>query len=169
MSRQGSWMKWIVCIVLCFFTTVSAAQISGSIRDSQGAVIKASDLQNKWIVINYWADWCSGCVEEVPELNRFYQKNKDKNIIVLGVNYDQLPPTYLQQSIRQIGIEFPVLSEDPRLMWRLGEVTVLPTTFIVNPQGDVMRKIIGPNTEQSLSRVVQNRLVMKDKTKKIVG
>lgn len=162
---QGSCTKWIVFILLCCFTTISSARITGQIPDSHGRIVKASDLRNKWVIVNYWADWCSGCIEEIPELNRFYQNNRDQNVVILGVNYDQLPPAYLQQSIQQTGIEFPVLLEDPRLLWHLGEVSVLPTTFIVNPNGDVMRKIIGPNTEQSLLRAVQNTLV-KNKTKK---
>ncbi len=166
MLGKGKWMKWILCVLLYSVATFSYAQIVGQFHDAQGRLIKMSDLRGKWVIINYWADWCGGCIEEIPELNRFYEHNKDKNIVIFGVNYDQLPPVYLQQSMRQIGIEFPVLLEDPRVAWQLGDVSVLPTTFIVNPQGDVMRKIIGPNTEQSLLKVVQNRLVMKDKIKK---
>ena len=72
---QGSWLKWIGFILLCFFITNASARLTGQIADSQGHIIKASDLQNKWVIINYWADWCSGCIEEIPELNRFYQTN----------------------------------------------------------------------------------------------
>lgn len=166
MLVDGRWIKWILGILCFCMTTLSYAQIAGQVHDSEGRLMKLSDLHNKWIVVNYWAEWCGGCVEEIPELNRFYQHNQDKNIVVLGVNYDQPPSLYLQQSIRRIGIEFPVLQEDPRMLWQLGDIAVLPTTFIINPQGDVVRKIIGPNTEQSLMKVVQNRLAAKGKKKK---
>lgn len=132
---------------------------------SNGRVLSSSEFSNKWIIVNYWADWCDSCMEEIPELNKFYKNNQGKNMIIVGVNYDRLENPGLQQAIQRAGILFPVLQEDPASKWRLSEVTVLPTTFIINPDGDVVRKIIGPNTEQSLLKIVHNRLYGKKNIK----
>lgn len=154
-------------ILLCSIMTVTGyAQVVGQFHDAEGRSVRLGDLKHKWLIINYWADWCDSCIEEIPELNSFYEHNQDNNIVLLGVNYDQLSQPDLKQAMRRSGIIFPVLLEDPRLMWQLGDITVLPTTFIINPHGDVVKKIIGPNTEQSLLKVVHNRLASKGKTKK---
>jgi thiol-disulfide isomerase/thioredoxin len=158
----------ILVIVMFSMTIVCFAQVSGNFHDSAGRAIKMHELKDKWIVINYWADWCESCVEEIPELNKFYRHNQDKNILIFGVNYDQLPLPYLRQAVHKTGISFPVLYEDPRILWQLGDVTVLPTTFIINPQGDVVKKVIGPNTEQSLLKIMTNNLALQHKNKKAI-
>lgn len=138
--------------------TLIYSSIGLCFHDATGRLVHPSEFENKWIIVNYWADWCDSCIEEIPELNSFYKNNKAENIVIFGVNYDKLANPTLVQVIQKMGIMFPVLQEDPAKKWHLGEITVLPTTFIVSPEGDVVRKIIGPNTEQSLLKVVHNRL-----------
>lgn len=150
----------MMVIVLTFYS-----HITFSFHDATGRFISHSEFKNKWIIVNYWADWCDSCIEEIPELNNFYRNNQDHNILIFGVNYDRLPNPVLRQAIKKTGILFPVLQEDPADLWRFGEITALPTTFIINPDGDVVRKIIGPNTEQSLLKIVHNRLYGKKNIK----
>src|SRR5690348_15998540 len=102
---------FILFFISCLTIHVYAKNII--LHDSEGRAISFNDFKNKWIIVNYWAEWCEGCVEEVPELNNFYQKNQDRNIIILGVNYDHLPRPYLNQVIKKMDIRFPVLLEDP--------------------------------------------------------
>ncbi len=109
--------------------------------------VSLSALKGKWIIINYWAVWCDSCVKEIPELNHFYQHNQDKNILLFGVNYDHTPMPDL--------ILYPVLVEDPKKFFKLADVDVLPVTFIIDPQGKVVKSIIGPNTEKSLFKIMQ--------------
>lgn len=151
-----------IFFAICFFLTYSLQGFS--FQDAYGRHISDAMLENKWIIINYWADWCDSCLEEIPELNNFYKNNQDNNIIILGVNYDKLPPLDLRLAIVKTGIMFPVLQDDPTNKWRLGEITVLPTTYIINPNGDIVRKIIGPNTEQSLLKIIHNKLYGKKKS-----
>ncbi|MDA8561998.1 TlpA family protein disulfide reductase [Gammaproteobacteria bacterium] len=146
-----------IFIFTAFILFFSSAEVF-SLIDSNGESVSKSFYKNKWIIVNYWADWCDTCVNEVPELNKFYNNNKDKNMIIFGINYDNLPNVSLRKAIKKTGIKFPVLQQDPSVTWGLSEVTVLPTTFIISPEGDVVRKIIGPNTEKSLLKIVYNRL-----------
>lgn len=162
-------LKSIMVMLLWSAITVTGhAQVEGQFHDAEGRPVRLGDLQNKWLIINYWADWCDSCVEEIPELNNFYQHNQNKNIVLIGVNYDQLSQPDLKQAMQKSGITFPVLLEDPKLLWQLGEISVLPTTFIINPQGDVVKKIIGPNTERSLLKIINNRFAAKNKVNKLI-
>ena len=61
------------------------------LRDINGHSFHFSDLRGKWVFINYWATWCGPCKKEIPQLNQFYESNKQKDVVVFGVNYDQVP------------------------------------------------------------------------------
>jgi len=134
---------FILCITSC-------SRNDPVFHDIQGHEIQLSSQNNSWVIINYWASWCSACMKEIPELNHFYQHSRDKKIEIYAVNFDGLPVTQLSVAVSKAGILFPALIEDPRSLWNLEEVTVLPTTFIINPQGKIVKKIIGPSTETDL-------------------
>lgn len=113
-----------------------------------------AQFNDKWVIINYWADWCDSCMSEVSELNHFYLHNHDKNVVFYGVNYDQLPVASLKVAIRNAGITFPVLQLDPNSLWNLGEIDVIPTTFFISPKGQMVKKIVGPSTEADITKIL---------------
>jgi len=145
---------------LFFFLTLAILSCSRNeatvLHDVNGNSINLSQQKGKWIVINYWAEWCDNCLKEIPELNKFYQNTKDKNIIFIGVNFDRLSDDALMEAINKTNIQFPVIKEDPSLIWNLSEVEVLPMTFIINPQGKVVREIPGTNTQESLLGIIND-------------
>ena len=140
----------LILILLCSLSLLSCAQEDPIFQDIDGKTVQITKLKDKWIIVNYWAEWCSACLKEIPELNNFYQKNRDKNIILYGVNFDQLPIAELKQLAVKMRIQFPVLTNDPKLAWHLEATGVLPVTYIINPKGEVVKKIVGPNTEKTL-------------------
>jgi thiol-disulfide isomerase/thioredoxin len=158
--------KSVTCFLLSAILLL-CSQSALSFHDSTGRIFTSSEFKDKWVIVNYWADWCDSCIAEIPELNKFYKNNKDGNIVMVGVNYDRLPNPMLRQAIDKTGILFPVLQEDPAQLWQLGEISVLPTTFVISPDGVVAHKIIGPNTEQSLLKIVHNRVYGKKNNKEI--
>jgi thiol-disulfide isomerase/thioredoxin len=82
----------------------------------EGKTWRFSDYQGKWIVVNYWASWCKPCITEVPALNAFYQEYKDRDVVVLGVNYDFASGEETQKLSQTYQISYPVLASeyDPR-------------------------------------------------------
>lgn len=140
---------------ICVWFLLGCTQEDPVLRDTQGKAVQLSALQGNWVVLNYWASWCASCAKEIPELNRFFQ-HLQKNVVLYGVNSDQLPPKELDLAVKKMGIAFPVLLQDPRRYWHLEEVTLLPVTFIINPQGKVVKTILGVNTEKSLLAVLQS-------------
>jgi peroxiredoxin len=138
---------WILMIMTVM---VGCSQGDPVFHDMKGNTIQRSQLKGKWVVVNYWAAWCPSCVQEVPELNDFYKHTKNKNVVMFGVNFDQLQKAELKQAVSSLNIQFPVLVEDPNPYWSLGDINVLPTTFILNPQGKVVKTLYGGNTEEGL-------------------
>jgi len=114
----------------------------------------APALQGKWVFINYWATWCKPCRQEIPQLNAFYAAHKNKNILVVGVNYDHLAPEPLSKAISTMGIQFPVLQKDPAAQIGLEEPPALPVTYVIAPTGEIFTSLYGPQTKQDLEAVL---------------
>lgn len=113
--------------------------------DGKGGQFK----QGKWQLINYWASWCGPCREEIPALNAFAKANPE--LRVYGVNYDGLEGEALNKAIADMGINFPSLSSDPATQLGTARPQVLPTTLLVNPDGQLAATLTGPQTIQSLN------------------
>jgi thiol-disulfide isomerase/thioredoxin len=111
--------------------------------------LNKSKYAGRWVVINYWAKWCKPCIKEIPELNALDQKYKQ--VAVLGVNYDGNEDDELQTQIIALEIEFPTLLEDPSSALGISLPSVLPTTLILNPDGNLVATLVGPQTLESLA------------------
>ena len=123
-------------------------------RDVQGNQGRFVDLQGQWVLINYWATWCRPCREEIPELNALAMEQVD-SIIVFGVNYDEVTIDELVSQIETMGIEFPVLREDPAGILGYPRPTVLPSTYLIDPGGKLARSLQGPQTRESIMSVIE--------------
>jgi thiol-disulfide isomerase/thioredoxin len=118
-------------------------------RDGTAPAPLLEHLRGQWVVINYWAQWCKPCIEEIPHLNTL---DRDyAQVTVLGVNYDGASGADLEQQRQQLGVAFASLDADPAEQLGKPRPVVLPTTFIVNPDGELVEELIGPQTLESLA------------------
>ena len=69
-------MKRILSLSLIITTLAGCSKPDYLLFDGSSGSLE--DLNGKWLVINYWADWCPPCIKELPELSSFYEDNKDK-------------------------------------------------------------------------------------------
>ncbi len=107
------------------------------------------------MLINYWAEWCAPCREEIPELNRLHEDSADGQLVVLGVNFDGLSGEALSDLVERMDIGFPVLLDDPRARWQQPMPGVLPSTLVIDPEGKLRTVLVGPQTFETLSRAIQ--------------
>ena len=119
-----------------------------------GRMIPFSELAGKWVLINYWAGWCKSCIAEIPELNHFYEINKDKNVVIFAVNYDAYPLGMQQKLIKQLDIRYPSLKQDPASDLQLGDIRGVPVTFVINPQGELSDVLYGGQSAASLQKAI---------------
>ncbi|WXL24329.1 TlpA disulfide reductase family protein [Ectopseudomonas mendocina] len=119
--------------------------------DQHGKEITARDLDGKWLVINYWAQWCAPCRSEIPELNALDQQSAAINLAVLGVNFDALQGDALKKAAEEMGVSFRVLAVDPAERFKLDRAEVLPVTYIVDAEGQVRDRLVGEQTAAGLT------------------
>ena len=141
---------------ICVFTA-TALNAEAMLHPIFGEKIPFSTLRDKWVFINYWASWCEPCLEEIPELNRFYQRHKKDNVALFAVNYDMLPPDMQQQLVNDYHIHYPALQKDPARPLHLGDIRGVPVTFVFNPQGLLVQTLYGGQTATQLSRLIRNQ------------
>ncbi len=145
--------KRVNFIGLCLTALLlSACGSSPEFTDQSGNPFKLKEYAGEWVLINYWATWCTPCVKEVPELNALEQA--DNNIRVLGVDYDNSPADKLSQSIQKLDIQFRVFQQNPAPQLEITLPDVLPATYILNPEGKVVKQLLGPQTQASLEKAV---------------
>jgi thiol-disulfide isomerase/thioredoxin len=118
----------------------------------RGPPDELSGLLGRWVVINYWAEWCTPCIKEIPELNELAEQNPD--LAVVGVNFDDAEGEELARQITQLGIAFPILAEDPAARLGIPRPAVLPTTLILDPEGKLANTLVGPQTLESLAAAI---------------
>lgn len=116
--------------------------------DQHGADVTAQQLNDQWLLINYWAEWCGPCRTEIPELNAL-DKSRD-DLTVLGVNFDGLQGKELSEAANALNIDFRVLSVDPAERLELPRSEVLPVTYIVDADGKVRDSLVGEQTAEGL-------------------
>lgn len=144
---------YFIIAFLCLFTTITL-NAAAVLHPIQGKDISFSELQGKWVLINYWASWCQPCLDEIPELNQFYDNNKNK-MALFAVNYDMLPDKMQQQLTRHYNIHYPALKEDPAGPLHLGDIRGVPVTFVFNPQGKLTETLYGGQTAKNLNSLIK--------------
>ena len=122
---------------------------------ADGSATQFSHWDGRWVLVNYWAEWCAPCRKELPELNRLHAERNTSGVVVVGVNYDGLTGAKLRDLVEEMEIRFPVLVEDPRLRWGAEQPSVLPTTLVIGPDGQLKDVLVGPHTYESFSRAMQ--------------
>jgi thiol-disulfide isomerase/thioredoxin len=109
-------------------------------------------LQGKWIVVNYWADWCAPCIKEIPELVEFAEENKD--ILVYAFNFDELDSEDLAPIAKKFKVDIPSLISHPREIWGIETPPAVPATFFINPKGVLVKSFFRPQTKDSLNEIL---------------
>ncbi len=105
--------------------------------------------RGKWVVVNYWAEWCAPCRHEIPEFNAL-QAERAGNLTIYGVNFDGLQGEPLRALATKMDIRFALLRDDPGPVLGIPKPEVLPTTVVIDPQGK-LSTLVGPQTRATLT------------------
>ncbi|MDH3389170.1 MAG: TlpA family protein disulfide reductase [Gammaproteobacteria bacterium] len=125
-----------------------------ALRDLDGKRYRASDYRGKWLIINFWATWCPPCIREMPELERFYRQNRSR-AGVWGVTFEDTDRATILQYVERLGVSYPILGHGQDPLTGYGNVTVLPTTFVIDPEGKFFHRFEGPVGAQDIVDIIE--------------
>jgi cytochrome c biogenesis protein CcmG/thiol:disulfide interchange protein DsbE len=119
----------------------------------EGGVFRLADHRGQVIVVNFWASWCPPCREEAPELEAAWRGVRGRGIVFVGVNvWDSEPAA--RAFLRDYGITYPNGSDARgRILVEFG-VTGIPETHVVDPEGRLVQRWIGPITREGLANLL---------------
>jgi thiol-disulfide isomerase/thioredoxin len=123
--------------------------------DQNGQKVASDRVDQHWLVVNYWAEWCGPCRTEIPELNALAQALQPQGVSVVGVNFDNVQGDELKKAVQALGIKFTVLAQDPAERFDLPRSEALPVTYIIDDQGKVREQLLGEQTAAGISARLQ--------------
>ncbi len=112
--------------------------------DINGKQISLSDHRGKVVLVNVWATWCPPCRQEMPSMQRLYEKFKGENLEILAVSIDSEGGEAVAPFMRKMHLTFPALLDPEETIIPLYGITGVPESFIIDKDGILVEKIVGP-------------------------
>lgn len=125
--------------------------------DMNGRQVRLSDQRGKKVLINFWTTWCKYCRVEMPVLQKFYEQTKDKNWQVLMVNITSMEKNFsdVENYLKSNNFTFPVLIDKDGLVTAQYGINSIPTSFILNEKGEVIKTKMGPFSEDEIEELMK--------------
>ena len=152
-------MRGSLIVILLALVTLSAhAAPSFTLVDTAGSRHRLADYQGKWVIVNYWATWCPPCLEEVPDLVNLYDQRKDKDVMVFGVVFEFKNVGEVEKFVNDMLMSYPIVLGNERVVAEIGPAEILPTTYIFNPRGELVKTRRGLITRQYIEDLIAGRV-----------
>lgn len=133
-----------------------------TLPDLKGRMVSLSDYKGKVIFLNFWATWCKPCREEMPSMEVIYNNLNGQNFEILAVSLDK-DAGVAERFTRELGLTFPILHDKRGRIKELYKTTGVPETFIIDQDGIIREKVIGPRDwrDPESTRVILDLLKVK--------
>ena len=129
-----------------------------TLPDLDGKPFSLSSTAGKVVLIDFWATWCPPCRMGVPELQELYDRYKAKGLVIVGVSLDQGGAADVKPFVKQNGVTYPVVVGDQRVANLYGGIRGIPTMFVVDRQGNIVKKYVGYQSKAVLEAAVKELL-----------
>ncbi len=120
-----------------------------------GETVKLSDYQGRVVIVDFWATWCPPCREEIPHFVELQQRYGDRGLTVIGISVDQGGPQVVRSFAQEQGINYPLVMADARVAGDYGGIRGIPTTFVIDRQGRIVKKYVGYQDKSVFERDIE--------------
>jgi len=107
-----------------------------TLKSNEGRNLRLSEQRGQVVLVNFWASWCGPCRQEMPHLNKLYDKYKAAGFVMLGVNIDDNIDT-ATAAAQKWGVRFPVLFDADKAVSKRWDMGSMPATVLVDRDGKV--------------------------------
>jgi len=131
--------------------------VETSWTDIDGHEHRLAAYRGQWVVINYWATWCPPCVAEMADLDAFSRAHRNRDAVVLGINYEDISLDQLRWFLRRHPVSYAVIRRADDGDSAFGPVTGLPTTVVIDPRGRLVARWEGSLRRSDLEHYIERR------------
>jgi len=142
-----------ILALLCFLSstawpaTVGDAAPNFFLPAPQGEKVSLEEFKGKVVLINFWASWCAPCQEELPELQKIYQKYQDRGFEVIGINIDKKQAN-AERLIQRFDLTFPIALDPDSSTIREYKGRSMPMSYLIDRQGVIRELFFGFNRKK---------------------
>lgn len=124
-----------------------------------GTQSTTADLKGKVALVNFWATTCVSCVKEMPALIATHNKYKDQGFDTVAVAMSYDPPAWVLNFAQTRQLPFKVaLDNTGEVAQAWGDVKLTPTTYLVDKQGQIVKRFVGEPDMAALHRLIEDLL-----------
>ncbi len=116
--------------------TPQAAAPDFTLKSAEGRNLRLAEQRGQVVLVNFWASWCGPCRQEMPQLNRLYDKYRASGFTMLGINIDDDPKNGAATAAKW-GVRFPVLLDADKTVSKLYDLGSMPATVLIDRDGKV--------------------------------
>lgn len=149
-----------ICLLAGNAFSQEAAPLSIEHLDGRKETTEAffTGKKGKVLLINFWATWCPYCRKEIPAFEKISQKYADKGVEVIGISLDEQGMRVVKPYVEKNDISYLIVTGDQDVPLAFGGIQGLPTTFLVNRKGELVRSFVGMNGERKYSSEIEEWL-----------
>jgi len=120
-----------------------------------GETVDSASFKDQVLLVTFFATWCPPCRQEIPDLKLLQDEFGPQGFSVLALSVDEGGPSIVAPLVKQQKINYPVVMATPAVANKFGGVNVLPTSFLINRQGHVVKKYMGFTPHALLKRDIE--------------
>ena len=166
-DTSRAWIKPVIAAVavaaigIGAYATVSKREVAPQLTllSIKGDKITPDSLKGKVVMVNFWATSCSTCIAEMPRMVETYNKYHAQGLEYIGVAMSYDPPNYVLNYAETRQLPFHVaLDPQGKLAQAFGEVKLTPTTYVIDKQGQILKRYVGEPSFSELHALLENAL-----------
>jgi peroxiredoxin len=136
-------LRGLAVAALAVVTSLTGAAVAPAalapdftLRSADGPNLRLNEQRGRVVLVNFWATWCGPCRQEMPHLNRLYEKYRASGFVLLGVNVDDDTRNAIGVATK-LGVKFPVLLDTDKKVSQLYDLSAMPATVLIDKDGRV--------------------------------
>lgn len=165
-SSRRTGMRVLAAVVV--IALLAIGYLSWSSRDQapdvvftnlKGQQITSEALRGKVVMVNFWATSCTACVAEMPKMVETFNKYNDKGLEFFAVAMSYDPPNYVLNFAETRKLPFHVaIDASGNIAQAFGDVQLTPTTFVIDKQGQIVKRYVGEPDFGQLHQLLEKEL-----------